>query len=198
VRSNRPASLSGGIRFDSDCIRTYLRFMSECPVDQPTDEVLRPLPHPAGRSPLTPSGADYAAPGSGAGDAVAGRQSARSQDAQLGSEEALAGSEGARLGGSQDTWAGSQDARAGSQSARGQAGGSEDVVGGGEDVVSGSVMLRVWMRGVRSGSRGRVGGRSGCRCGPWRRGGDRPTARPGWGCCRGGAGWRRRMAGTGC
>jgi hypothetical protein len=69
-------------------------FMSECPVEQPTDEVLRPLPHPAGRSPLTPTAStDVPAPRPGDRDALAG-----SEDARLGgSEEAVGVGEGARV-----------------------------------------------------------------------------------------------------
>jgi hypothetical protein len=41
---------------DSICVGSVFECiferMSECPVDQPTDEVLRPLPLPAGHSPL--------------------------------------------------------------------------------------------------------------------------------------------------
>jgi hypothetical protein len=72
--------------------------MSECPVEQPTDEVLRPLPHPAGRSPLTPTSTDYPAPRPGDRDALAG------------SEDTLGGSEEARLGVDEDARVASLDA----------------------------------------------------------------------------------------
>ncbi|MDX6237892.1 MAG: hypothetical protein QOG10_2707, partial [Kribbellaceae bacterium] len=116
--------------------------MSECPVEQPTDEVLRPLPHPAGRSPLIPTSTDYPAPRPGDRDALAGSQDAvaGSQDALI--QDAVGGGQDARPGGGREALAGSEDACLG---------GGAVAVGVGEDARVASLDARRAVRLARSG-----------------------------------------------
>ena len=124
--------------------------MSECPVDRPTDEVLRPLPLPAGRSPLTPVGKDFPAPQWGGGDALAANQDARSgagEEALVDTQDAGRGGSQGAVGGSRDVGrGGSQDARAGSRD--GGRAGSRVAGAGGEDARRRSRVARVggWYR----------------------------------------------------